>query len=157
MGRTAVGGTFEYLHDGHRQLIKKAFEIAGSDVVDIGLTSDAMAREKQRDIPPYNDRRTNLISYLEELNVPKERYNIRMLNDAFGTTITDDYENIVVSPETYSVALKINSIRKKTGRPQIRIINIDYVMADDNIPISSTRISHGDIDVHGHLRNSRQE
>ncbi|AKB84304.1 phosphopantetheine adenylyltransferase [Methanococcoides methylutens] len=154
MGRTAVGGTFEYLHDGHKHLIKKAFETAGDDILDIGLTSDEMAGQKNRDIPDYPTRKANLLYYLKELNVPESHYQIQMLTDPYGTTLEGDYECIVVSPETYPVALKINELRKANGRPEIKIVRIEYVMADDDIPISSTRIVHGEIDVHGHLKGS---
>ena len=40
--RVAVGGTFQPLHDGHKTLLRKAFELSKN--VDIGLTSDEMAR-----------------------------------------------------------------------------------------------------------------
>ncbi|MCD4822865.1 MAG: hypothetical protein K8R11_12625 [Methanococcoides sp.] len=55
-----------------------------------------------------------------------------------GSTIEDDYEFIVVSPETNLVALKINEIRKAAGRAEIKILSINYVMADDDLPISYT-------------------
>lgn len=45
MPKVAVGGTFQYLHDGHARLIEKAFEIAGSGKVYIGLTSDEMLQK----------------------------------------------------------------------------------------------------------------
>ncbi|KGK99161.1 phosphopantetheine adenylyltransferase [Methanococcoides methylutens] len=152
MGRTAVGGTFEQLHDGHRKLIRKAFETAGDDILDIGLTSNGMAGEKNRDIPDYPTREKKLTDFIKELGIPEERYHIRMLTTPYGTTLEDDYDAIVVSPETYPVALKINELRKKSGKPEIKIVRIEYVMADDDIPISSTRIVHGEIDVHGHLK-----
>ncbi|MEL4305924.1 phosphopantetheine adenylyltransferase [Methanococcoides sp. LMO-2] len=152
MGRTAVGGTFEYLHDGHKQLIKKAFEAAGDDIVDIGLTSNGMAGEKNRDIPDYPTRKANLTDFLKEIGIPENHYHIQMLNSPYGNTLEEDYEYIVVSPETYHVALKINELRKADGKAEIKIIRIEYVMADDDIPISSTRIVHGEIDVHGHLK-----
>ncbi|WP_135603959.1 phosphopantetheine adenylyltransferase [Methanococcoides sp. NM1] len=156
MGRTALGGTFEYLHDGHRQLIRKAFEIAGDDMLDIGLTSNGMAGEKNRDIPNYPTRKKNLTDFIKELGIPEDRYHIQMLTDPYGTTLEDDYDAIVVSPETYPVALKINELRKASGKQEIKIIRIEYVMADDDIPISSTRIVHGEIDVHGRLKGSQR-
>ncbi|WP_445474195.1 phosphopantetheine adenylyltransferase [Methanococcoides methylutens] len=155
MGRTAVGGTFEQLHDGHRQLIRKAFETAGDDMVDIGLTSNGMAGEKNRTIPDYPTRKKKLTNFLKKLGIPEDRYHIQMLTTPYGTTLEDDYEYIVVSPETYPVALKINELRKANGKPEIKIVRIEYVMADDDIPISSTRIVHGEIDVHGHLKGSQ--
>ena len=40
-----VGGTFDPLHDGHKRLLTRSFELAGpeGDVV-IGLTSDSFAQ-----------------------------------------------------------------------------------------------------------------
>ncbi|WP_210409257.1 hypothetical protein [Methanococcoides sp. NM1] len=77
-----------------------------------------------------------------------------MLNNPYGNTLEDDYDSIVVSSETYPVALKINELRKKSGKPE-KIVRIEYVMADDNIPISFTRIVHGELDIHGYLKRSR--
>ncbi|WP_440952847.1 phosphopantetheine adenylyltransferase [Methanococcoides sp. FTZ1] len=155
MGRTAVGGTFECLHDGHKYLIKKAFETAGDDILDIGLTSDEMAGQKNRNIPDYPTRERNLLHFIKELAIPRSHYRIQKLTDPYGTTLEGDYDAIVVSPETYPVALKINELRKAAGRAEIRIVRIEYVMADDDVPISSTRIVHGEIDVHGHLKGKQ--
>ncbi|MCD4807524.1 MAG: phosphopantetheine adenylyltransferase [Methanococcoides sp.] len=152
MGRTAVGGTFEFLHDGHMALIRKAFEMAEGDIVDIGLTSDEMARQKNRNIPDIATRKKNLTAFIEKLKIPKKRYNIQTLTDPYGPTLEENYEFIVVSPETHPVTLKINEIRKAAGRAEIKIVSINYVMADDDVPISSTRIGQGEIDVHGHLK-----
>ena len=58
MPKVAVGGTFQYLHDGHAKLIKKAFKIAGDGKVHIGLTSDEML-QKIHTIENYESRRTN--------------------------------------------------------------------------------------------------
>ena len=41
----ATGGTFDIIHKGHIELLKKAFEIS-SNVV-IGLTSDELAEKKR--------------------------------------------------------------------------------------------------------------
>ena len=42
--QVALGGTFDKFHEGHRELIKKAFEI-GQEVL-IGVTSDEFAGSK---------------------------------------------------------------------------------------------------------------
>ncbi|WP_445474192.1 hypothetical protein ACT9XH_07325 [Methanococcoides methylutens] len=63
-------------------------------------------------------------------------------NKTDRTILEDDYEYIVVSPETYPVALKINELRKANGKTEIKTIRIEYVMGDDDIPICSTRILH---------------
>ena len=68
------------------------------------------------------------------------------------TFVEDDFDYIVVSPETYPVALKINRIRQEKGKKPLEIVYVEYVVAEDGIPISSTRISEGEIDRHGRLK-----
>ena len=154
MPKVAVGGTFEYLHDGHKRLIRTAFKIAGNGEIHIGLTSDQMAGQKERQINDYTTRRSNLKEYIKSLDHSGTDYIIFELKDPYGTTVVEDYDYIVVSPETHGMALKINQLRKEGGREPIEIVSIEYVLADDEIPISSTRISKGEIDIHGHLKRN---
>ncbi len=151
MGKTAVGGTFEYLHDGHKELLRRAFEVASGNVLEIGLTSDMMAGAKGRDIPDYQTRKQQLISFIETLPMPKN-YHIQMLTDPYGSTLEEDYDTIVVSPETYPMAEKINKKRTASHIPPLKIVSIDYILAQDKKPISSTRICRGEIDIHGKLK-----
>ncbi|AKB27721.1 Phosphopantetheine adenylyltransferase, type II eukaryotic [Methanosarcina siciliae T4/M] len=151
MPKVAVGGTFQYLHDGHARLIEKAFEIAGNGKVYIGLTSDEML-QKDHNIENYENRRVRLLEYIDEMGVPKEKYEITRLNDPCGPTIEEDFDYIIVSPETYPVALKINRIRAEKEKKPLEIVYVEYVMAEDGTPISSTRISKGEIDRHGRLK-----
>jgi pantetheine-phosphate adenylyltransferase len=142
--KVAVGGTFDKFHYGHRRLIDIAFEI-GNYVV-IGVTSNEFGGIKGR-IEPCNVRMSNLRSLLEKKH---QNYDIQELNDPFGTTITDDtMDAIVVSEETEPTAFKINEIRKKKGMEPLDIVTIRMVLADDGIPISSTRIRNGEIDRMG--------
>ncbi|MDF1533270.1 MAG: pantetheine-phosphate adenylyltransferase, partial [Methanosarcinaceae archaeon] len=127
MSKVAVGGTFEYLHDGHKALIKKAFELAEGDEVYIGLTSNEMARQRNRDVDDCQTRKNNLLQYIESLDIPKKRYIVVELTDPYGTTLTDNFNYIVVSPETFPVALKINELREQSGCSKIEIVNIEYV------------------------------
>ncbi len=86
------------------------------------------------------------------MGVPEDKYEVTRLNDPYGPTLEEDFDYIIVSPETYPVALKINSIRKEKGKKPLEIVYVEYVMAEDGIPISSTRISKGEIDRHGRLK-----
>lgn len=151
MPKVVVGGTFECLHDGHRELLRKAFELADNGEVDIGLTSNEMANKRPRKIPDYIIRKERVIRYIQQIAEGK-KYSIIELNDPFGRTLTKDYDYIVVSPETYPVALKINKLRAEKNIKDIEIVKIDYVLAEDQIRISSTRIVQGEIDIHGHLK-----
>ncbi|WP_321420205.1 phosphopantetheine adenylyltransferase [uncultured Methanomethylovorans sp.] len=152
MPRVVVGGTFECLHDGHRELLKKAFELADSGEVEIGLTSNEMANKRPRKIPDYSIRKEKVIQYIQQI-AEGQKYTIVELNEPYGKTLTKNYDYIVVSPETYSVALKINKLRAEKNMKDIEIVKIDYVLAEDQMRISSTRIVLGEIDIHGHLKN----
>jgi pantetheine-phosphate adenylyltransferase len=146
--KVAIGGTFQPLHDGHKTLLRKAYEL--SDNVDIGLTSDEMARgARARPVKNYGERRKALEDWIrKEIGVEP---NIFKISDPFGPTLNEDYDYIVVSAETYPVALKINELRKASGKAPIEIYRVDCVLAEDGRPISATRVVQGEIDVHGNL------
>ncbi len=146
--RVAVGGTFQPLHDGHKLLLRTAYDIDGQ--VDIGLASDEMARAARiRNVEPYAQRERRLREWIEK-NIGTEPH-IEKLEDPYGSALTGDYDYIVVSPETFPTAVKINELRKTHGRKPITIVRVDYVLAEDGKPISSTRIASGEIDAHGNL------
>jgi pantetheine-phosphate adenylyltransferase len=110
-----------------------------------------MANKRPRKIPDYSIRKERVIRYIDQI-AEGQKYTIIELNDSFGKTLTKDYDYIVVSPETYPVALKINNLRAEKNIKDIEIVKIDYVLAEDQIRISSTRIVQGEIDIHGHLK-----
>ena len=151
MAKVVIGGTFECLHDGHRKLLKAAFELAGNGSVDIGLTSDEMANMRERQVPDYPFREKQLQSYVDTISSEGQDVSIIQLNEPYGRTLEEDYDYIVVSPETQPVALRINELRKEKGKKEITVVKVDFVLADDERPISSTRIISGEIDIHGHL------
>jgi len=141
--KVAVGGTFDKFHQGHRLLIKKAFQVG--DQVLIGVTSDKFGGIKG-EIEPCNVRMSNLNSLLKE----QSNYIISRLDDPYGVTVEDEtIDAIVVSPETEPTAFKINQIRQENGMKPLDIITISMVLAEDGKPISSTRIRKGEIDKVG--------
>ena len=156
--RVAVGGTFDPIHDGHGTLISRAYELGGggdgSNII-IGLTSDDLARARKSDRPiaDYSTREGRLKRYIADRFgvLPK----IVELHDPYGTTLTESFDYIVVSPETRPVAVAINKLRLERGISEIGIVLVSYVLAEDGLPISSTRIRSGEIDSHGRLMSGR--
>jgi len=147
----AVGGTFDELHKGHKALLRTAFEIG--KIVWIGLSTDEFARKlrKNHTIAPYEVRLRNLMRFIEDLGA-SNRAKIVPLNDPYGPSISSqEIEAIVVSRETETRAKEINVLRERRGLKPLKIIVIDMVLAEDKIPISTTRIKRGEIDHEGRL------
>ena len=148
MARIAVGGTFDPLHEGHKALLAKAAELSRGGELLVGLTSSEMVRTKSHDVADYRQRFKDVLGFIRSLGIDPV---IVRLEDPYGPTIHEDFDYIVVSPETHPVALKINSIRRENGLEPLKIVLVDYVLADDGLPISSTRIKRGEIDASGRV------
>ena len=134
--KVVIGGTFDILHQGHKALLKRAF---GLGQVTIGLTSDAMARKiKKRKTKFFQQRKKELEKFIK--NDFKVKAKIIKIEDKFGPTLKENFDCIVVSPETYSTAVLINEERKKKGKKIIKIVKIRFALAKDGKPISATKI-----------------
>ncbi|MBU3967651.1 MAG: phosphopantetheine adenylyltransferase [Euryarchaeota archaeon] len=153
MSRIAVGGTFDPLHAGHKALLAKASELSRRGELLVGLTSNDMVRNKFHDVADYNQRFEDVLGFVRSQGIEPV---IVRLDDPYGPSIKEDFDCIVVSPETHPVALKINTIRREKGLIPLIIILVDYVLADDGLPISSTRIKRGEIDANGRVLDKKR-
>ncbi len=145
-----LGGTFDPLHKGHEALLEKAFDIAGDDgFVFIGLTSATVAKTKGQ-VHSYSKRKHSLEVTLKRMGL-RGRYTIQPLKDKYGPALEGNFDAIVVSPETEPTAQEINRRRSQLGNKPLQIFTIPFVLAQDNRPISSTRIRRKEIDSQGNL------
>lgn len=143
--KVAVGGTFDKFHDGHKKLLETAFEIGNE--IEIGVTSNEFGGRKG-DIDSCKERMANLKSFFND----KSNFSVTPLNDPYGTTVFDEeFDAIVVSEETKPTAVEINEIRKNKGMLPLDIIVVHFVLAEDGVPISSTRIRCGEINKKGNI------
>jgi len=146
-----VGGTFDPLHDGHKRLISRSFELAGENGrVIIGLTTNAFASRKSHPVREYEQRKTGLEKYIRDRGFTAG-YMIEPLNDRYGSAIDEDFDALVVSEETLPIAYEINTLRRGKGKRKVDIHQISCVLAEDGRWISGTRIYRGEIDEHGRL------
>lgn len=152
----ALGGTFDPIHDGHRALFERAFELGH---VTVGLTSDALAQETRqvpRPVRQFDERRAAVESALEPLADAQDRsFEVQRLDDPTGIATEPRFDAIVVSPETRDGADRINELRRSRGLDPLDVEVVDHVPAADGDRISSTRIVRGEIDAHGNLTPER--
>jgi cytidyltransferase-like protein len=147
----AMGGTFDVLHRGHKQLLRQAFSV-GRRVV-IGVTTDSFAHtlHKPHKVDPYAKRKRDLQKLLARWHV-LSRARVVPIDDRFGPTVLNSrIDALVVSRRTLKTAQKINARRKRNGLRPLVIDPIELIMAEDRRPISSTRIRRGRIDREGRL------
>ncbi|MFO7677580.1 MAG: pantetheine-phosphate adenylyltransferase [Thermoplasmatota archaeon] len=145
-----VGGTFDHFHKGHRLLLSTAFSTAGKQgKVFIGITSGEILSTK-KDVSSFKKRKTIVEQYIKEKQYTRP-YQIEPIKDKYGPALTEDFDAIVVSSETLLTAQEINLLRRKKGKQFLKIIEIPIVLADDDAPISSSRIRKKQITTEGKL------
>jgi len=148
--RVCIGGTFNLLHRGHKSLINKALELAGEHGhVFIGITIGKMLRGK-KDVKPFLQRKKAIEQYVSEKQ-SSTHVEIKTIKDRHGPSIEREFDAIVVTAETRSTAEGINKKRKQIARKPLEIVEIPFVLADDGVPISSTRIRNKEIDEEGRV------
>lgn len=148
--RVCLGGTFNIFHKGHKYLLDKAFETAGKDgFVFIGL-SEGELTAKKKFVTPYTRRFNAIKEYILSSGF-STKWSISPISTIYGLAVDHDFDAIIVSPETRNNAVEINDKRESLGKKKLRIIEIEFILGEDNKPISSTRVYNGEIDVDGHI------
>ena len=150
--KVCLGGTFEYIHEGHKQLLNRALEL-GTEIF-IGITSDNYCKKyKSRQIAPFIYRKKTLEKYIyrivKDKKMDKKKITISEIDDINGRAVDGDFDIIVVSEETLPRANTINEIRKRLNLKPLRIEVLNYVNAEDLLPFSSTRIRDKEITLNG--------
>ncbi|MCL2296487.1 MAG: inosine/xanthosine triphosphatase [Methanomassiliicoccaceae archaeon] len=135
-----VAGTFNILHEGHKKLIEKAFEVG--DEVLIGLTTDGMAAGTKGEVVPFYLRKKELETLLKGAD---KSWEIVEINDIYGPKEkADSADIIVVSEETFKNAEEVNRERGSRGVRPLKIVIVPFVNAYNSEKICSTGIMTGE-------------
>lgn len=141
-----VGGTFDRFHVGHAHLL--ANTLAVTELAEVWITSDEMARVKSSQIEPFETRREAVLSWAD--SHADGRIKTFELNDSFGPApIRPDCDGIICTPETLSNCNEINSRRLASGLTPLEIIEVPHLLDDEGGVVSSTRIRAGSISRQG--------
>ncbi|MFC7175542.1 phosphopantetheine adenylyltransferase [Halosegnis marinus] len=155
--QVVLGGTFDPVHDGHRALFSRAFELGD---LTVGLTSDDLApetRNEERYVRPFDERKRDLEAVLADLADEYDRaFEVRELTEPTGIADEPGFDVLVVSPETKDGGEVVNEVRAERGLDPLDVEVVDHVRAEDGGIISSTRVVNGEIDVHGNVTPERE-
>ena len=139
-----VGGTFDCFHVGHQALLEAALSC---DSVEVWVTSDAIAAEKDPRIKPQSERQNDISDWAGDRSL-----STHSLEDSWGPAPTrGDATHIVCTHETHENCEKINQMRIEGGLPLLEIVEVPHVLAQDGESISSSRIRQGSINREGVL------
>ena len=146
----AMGGTFDIIHKGHIELLRKSF--SSSSKVIIGLSSDELVKKMGKKISNNYHQRFESLSTAIEKNFPNSSYQISKLENDFGPAVLEEgVEALVVSEETKNTGQILNQLRAKKNLPPVEVIVVPMVLAKDGSTISTTRIRDSEIDNEGNL------
>ena len=149
--KVCVGGTFNVLHKGHKKLFDKALVLAGDDgSIHIGLVVGDIIRTKKH-VNSFEYRRTVILEYISGKKKRRVLIEVLPISTRFGLAVKENYDVIIVSPETLKTADEINVKRRNLGKKPLEVVQIPFVLADDGNPISSTRIINKEINNRGNL------
>lgn len=148
-----VAGTFDGLHVGHEAMLKRAFT-EGKRVL-IGLTSDIFVSQwkKTTSLPvsAYEPRKKALTQWIEA-HTWLDRATIVPIDDPYGPAVSDaQLDALVVSEESYERGRAVNTRRAALGIPELALIVVPLVQAEDKKPVSASRVREGEIDRTGKL------
>ena len=137
-----VGGTFDCFHAGHEALLEAALDC---DSVEVWVTSDAIAAEKDPRIKPLVERQKDITKWANGRSL-----STHVLEDSWGPAPSRaDATHIVCTPETQGNCEEINQMRAGDGLKSLELVVVNHVLAQDGEPISSSRIRQGCINRHG--------
>ncbi|KIP12272.1 hypothetical protein PHLGIDRAFT_62214, partial [Phlebiopsis gigantea 11061_1 CR5-6] len=129
---TALGGTFDHLHAGHKILLSMAAWITATKLI-VGMTDDSLLQRKANKhvIEPLHARMARTRAFLA-LFKPSLALDLVPLTDVAGPTGWDpDIQALVVSKETLGGAAAIEKIRREKGFPPLRTFVIDVISPSD--------------------------
>lgn len=129
---TAVGGTFDHIHDGHKiLLLMTAF--AARKMVIVGVTGPKLlVNKKFADVmEPLETRILRVCTFLQKVASPGIAFNIYQINDICGPTgFVRAIDALIISQETVKGGEFVNNYRQERNFPAIQIVVVKVIGGD---------------------------
>ncbi|GCE97642.1 hypothetical protein ZYGM_004394 [Zygosaccharomyces mellis] len=149
---SALGGTFDHIHDGHKILLSMAAFVTSSRLI-VGVTDqDLLVNKKYKEFLETVDQRCNNVKKFLTLFKPTLRVDIVLIKDVCGPTGTvPEIEALVVSRETVQGGKLVNKTRVEKGLSElnISIVNVLGGKEEDGWKekLSSTELRKRDMEM----------
>ncbi|CAE6526544.1 unnamed protein product [Rhizoctonia solani] len=125
---SALGGTFDHLHPGHKILLSMAAWISTSKLI-VGVTDDTLLTKKanKQYIQPITERTARVTSFVRMFK-PSIECDAVPIQDVYGPTAWDsNIQALVVSRETVSGASSVAQLRSEKSLPPLDLFVIDVI------------------------------
>ncbi|KAM0790899.1 hypothetical protein ACM66B_004737 [Microbotryomycetes sp. NB124-2] len=128
---TALGGTFDHLHAGHKILLTMAASVTTRKLI-CGVTDEALLVKKEhREYLETLSERINKARAFLELVRPTCQFEVVAIQDPYGPTAYEpDIQALVVSEETRAGGEAVNKKRREQSLNELETLVIELV-ADD--------------------------
>jgi inosine/xanthosine triphosphatase len=141
---SAVAGTFNILHEGHKAMLDRAFQLG--DEVYIGITSDRMASSSRDRLNTYYIREKAVKEYAASKKKP---FSVFTIDDIYGPDeMMDHVDVLVVSEETLANGKKVVRKASEKGK-KMELSVVSIVQKSDGGKLSSTDIMNGSCSRNG--------
>lgn len=125
---SALGGTFDHIHDGHKILLSIAAFLTSERLI-IGVTDQELLKNKKfkEYLDPYALRCNHVTDFLK-LVKPSLRPEIYVLRDVCGPTLkVEEIQCLCLTKETLKGGKVVNDSRKKIGMHELEVYIIDIL------------------------------
>lgn len=130
---SALGGTFDHIHDGHKILLTIAAFVT-SDRLIVGLTEgELLVNKKYKEyLESFNTRLEHVSQFLDLLK-PKVKLEIVPMKDVCGPTGTvPEIQSLIVSRETIKGGEFVNKTREEKGMPKLDILIVNVLGGEED-------------------------
>ncbi|KAI5952235.1 hypothetical protein KGF54_003101 [Candida jiufengensis] len=139
---TAVGGTFDHLHDGHKILLSMAYFLTSKRMI-IGITGNELLKNKKfiEVLESFSVRKQSVINFLDIIIDDNNlRFEIYEINDICGPTgYLPDIDSLIISHETLKGGEFVNNYRRDIGFKELDVTAINIIGDEDSNEKNSWR------------------